>query len=72
MSDDRLKSISQNGAPQNNGGLKRRDLLLSSSTLLAAWALSMSGLVKSGTGSEPSASSAWRKRPTEHPPHNDG
>jgi arylsulfatase A-like enzyme len=45
MSDDRLKSISQNGAPQNNGGLKRRDLLLSSSTLLAAWALSMSGLV---------------------------
>jgi hypothetical protein len=45
MSDDRLKGISQNGAPQNNGGLKRRDLLLSSSTLLAASALSMSGLV---------------------------
>jgi len=32
--------------PYNNGGLKRRDLLLSSSTLLAASALSAGGLVK--------------------------
>src|SRR5450432_1909343 len=40
MSDDRLKGTSQDGTPQNNDGLKRRDLLLSSSTLLAASVLS--------------------------------
>jgi arylsulfatase A-like enzyme len=45
MSDDRLKDISADGTPQNSGGLKRRDLLLGSSTLLAASAMSSTGLV---------------------------
>lgn len=44
MSDDRLKDISADGTPQNSSGLKRRDLLLGSSTLLAASAMSSTGL----------------------------
>jgi arylsulfatase A-like enzyme len=53
MSDDRLKGICQDGTPQNNGGLKRRDLLLSSSTLLAASALSATGLVNPAQAQQP-------------------
>src|ERR1035437_7897868 len=45
MGDDRLKDKSANGTPQNSCGLKRRDLLLGSSTLLAASAMSSTGLV---------------------------
>jgi arylsulfatase A-like enzyme len=63
MSDDRLKGISQNGAPQNNGGLKRRDLLLSSSTLLAASALSATGLVNPAQAQQPPAAPSTSGRP---------
>jgi arylsulfatase A-like enzyme len=45
MSDDQLKNISADGTRQNSSGLKRRDLLLGSSTLLAASAMSSTGLV---------------------------
>lgn len=45
MSNDRPKGKSGDDLPQNNGGLKRRDLLLGSSTLLAASALPSAGLV---------------------------
>jgi arylsulfatase len=44
MSDDGLKGDFQDGTPNNNGRLKRRDLLLGSSALLAASALSASGV----------------------------
>ena len=44
MTDDRLKGNSADGTSQN-AGLKRRDLLLGSSTLLAASALPASGIV---------------------------
>jgi arylsulfatase A-like enzyme len=64
MSDDRVKAISENGAPQNNGGLKRRDLLLSSSTLLAASALSATGLVNPAQAQQqPPAAPSVRRRP---------
>jgi arylsulfatase len=45
MNDDRLKGKSADSTAQNNGGLKRRDVLLSSGTLLAASALSATSLV---------------------------
>jgi len=44
MTDDRLKANATDSTPQN-AGLKRRDLLLGSSTLLAASALPASGVV---------------------------
>jgi arylsulfatase len=44
MSDDGLKGDFQDGTPNDNGRLKRRDLLLGSSALLAASALSASGV----------------------------
>ena len=44
MTDNRLKDKSQDGTQNNNGSLKRRDLLLGTSTLLAASALSASGV----------------------------
>jgi arylsulfatase len=44
MTDDRLKGNAGDGTPRN-GGLKRRDILLGSSTLLAASALPTSGVV---------------------------
>ena len=50
MSDNRSKNISKDGKSQDarlqkSVGMKRRDLLLSSSTLLAASALSANALV---------------------------
>jgi arylsulfatase A-like enzyme len=45
MSDDPVKGKSTDGVGPNNGSMKRRDLLLGSSTLLAASALSTGGLV---------------------------
>jgi arylsulfatase A-like enzyme len=45
MSEDRSKGKNAKGTSQNNGGVKRRDLLLSGSTLLAASAMSATGLV---------------------------
>jgi arylsulfatase A-like enzyme len=62
MSDDPVKVKSTDGVGQDSGSLKRRDLLLGSSTLLAASAMSSTGLVKSaqaqatvtpGAGSRP-------------------
>jgi arylsulfatase len=53
MGDDRLKDVSANGTPQNDGGLKRRDLLLSGSSLLAASALSATGLVNPAQAQQP-------------------
>ena len=45
MSSDRARGKAPDGTPQNAGGMKRRDLLLSGSSLLAASALSATGLV---------------------------
>jgi len=44
MSDDQVRGKPEDGVTQDSGGLKRRDLLLSGSSLLAASVLSGAGL----------------------------
>ena len=60
MSDDRLKGKSLDGTPQNNGGLKRRDLLLGSSTLLAASSLLATGRHSAAQAQQPAPSGGRR------------
>ncbi|MGE5513550.1 MAG: arylsulfatase [Bacteroidota bacterium] len=49
------RNPSQGGASRNGGGVKRRDLLLSGSSLLAASALSASGVASPAQAQQPSA-----------------
>ncbi|MGA8616141.1 MAG: arylsulfatase [Xanthobacteraceae bacterium] len=58
MSNEKEGGKSEDGTPQNNGGLKRRDLLLGSSTLLAA-----SSLLATGMQSAAQAQPAGGRRP---------
>ena len=57
MSDDRVRGKSQDGTPKNNGGLKRRDLLLGSSTLLAASSLLATGCQSAAQAQQPAPAS---------------
>jgi arylsulfatase len=58
MNEDKMGGKPEDGTPQNNGGLKRRDLLLGSSTLLAA-----SSLLATGMQSAAQAQPAGGRRP---------
>jgi len=53
MTDDRLKNHSQDGKPQKSRGLKRRDLLLGSSTLLAASSMLAAGNQNAAQAQQP-------------------
>ena len=63
MSDDQFKSKSRESTSQNSDGLKRRDLLLSSSTLLAASALSASGIANPAQAQQPAPAAPAGRRP---------
>jgi len=53
MSKDQTRGKSENGMAQNGGGLKRRDLLLSGSSLVAASTLSAVGLTTPAQAQQP-------------------
>jgi len=60
---DQKGGKSDTGITQNSEGLKRRDLLLSSSSLVAASALSAVGLVTSAQAQQPAATPPSGKQP---------
>src|SRR4029078_9668775 len=60
MSSDHSQAKTRRGPSQNDSGLKRRDLLLSGSSLLAASALSMTGLTRSAQAQQQTPAPALR------------
>src|SRR5258707_4764315 len=58
MSSKRSPEESHDTAPQSGGGMKRRDLLLSGSSLVAASALSAVGLITPAQAQQPAAAPA--------------
>jgi arylsulfatase len=58
MSSDKIPKNSETGTEQNGAGLKRRDLLLSGSSLVAASALSAVGLTSSAQAQQPATAPA--------------
>ena len=60
MSSDPSNEKPSNGAPQNGSGIKRRDLLLTGSSLMAASALSAAGVVTTAQAQQPPAPSGQR------------
>ena len=63
MTSDRARGNSPDETPRNGGGMKRRDLLLSGSSLLAASALSATGLVTTAQAQQPQPAPAPGQRP---------
>jgi arylsulfatase A-like enzyme len=63
MSNDRLKGKSQGGTRKSNSGLKRRDLLLGSSTMLAASTLPVTSLVNPAQAQQPVPAAPGGRRP---------
>ena len=63
MSKDQMRGKSEDGITQNSEGLKRRDLLLSGTSLLAASALSGAGLATSAQAQQPAATPPTGQRP---------
>jgi hypothetical protein len=63
MSDDKLRGTSGNDNVRNGGGLKRRDLLLSGSSLVAASALSTVGLTTPAQAQQPAPTPPAEQRP---------
>ena len=63
MSDDQRNCEFQPGTPRNNDGLKRRDLLLGSSTLLAATTLLVTGKQNAAQAQQPAPSPSAGQRP---------
>ena len=52
---DKEREKSEDGVTQNNEGLKRRDLLLSGTSLMAASALTGAGFATSAQAQQPAA-----------------
>jgi arylsulfatase len=63
MSDDKVRGKSGNDNVRNGGGLKRRDLLLSGSSLVAASALSTVGLTTPAQAQQPAPTPPAGQRP---------
>jgi hypothetical protein len=61
MSEDQMLGKPVDGVTQNSGGLKRRDLLLSGSSLLAASVLSSTGLTTSAQAHQQPAAPAGQR-----------
>src|SRR3954471_1524363 len=60
VSKDQIRGKSENGRTRSGGGLKRRDLLLSGSSLLAASALSSTGIVTTAQAQQSQTASGQR------------
>ncbi|HUI14064.1 MAG TPA: sulfatase-like hydrolase/transferase, partial [Xanthobacteraceae bacterium] len=60
MNGDQSKTKFVNSAPENTGGLKRRELLLGSSTLLAAASLLTAGRQSTAQAQQPAAPGGQR------------
>ena len=63
MSQDNERDKSENGSPQSNSGLKRRELLLGSSTLLAASSLLATGRQGTAQAQQPAPAAPSGQRP---------
>jgi hypothetical protein len=63
MSKDKERGKSQDGIAQNREGLKRRDLLLSGTSLVAASALSGAGFATAAQAQQPAATTPSGKQP---------
>ena len=63
MSKDKVSEKSENGATQKSDGLKRRDLLLSGTSLAAASALLGAGIATPAQAQQPAAPAPTGKQP---------
>src|SRR3984893_15145722 len=63
MSKDQVRGTSEDGITPNGEGLKRRDLLLSGTSLLAASALSATGLATTAQAQQPAPTPQTGQRP---------
>ena len=63
MNKDKMQGKSEDDITQSNEGLKRRDLLLNSTSLLAASALMGAGVATSAQAQQPASTPASGKRP---------
>jgi hypothetical protein len=63
MSKDQVSGKSENGVTQSGEGLKRRDVLLSGSSLVAASALTVVGLTNSAQAQQPAPTPPTGQRP---------